>query len=330
MGRRTVGRPSPLDWIGWPGVFLALALLAGGGAAFAQAVFKVDVRLVRLLVTVQDEHGKPVGGLESADFTVYDSGVPQTVALFERHTEQPLSVALLVDISASTAQKLGFEVESVGRFLRALFAEGNPDDAAALYSFDHDVTLLSSFTRRLARLEAVLRQLRAGSGTSLYDAIYLASGGLEHRSGRRVLVVVTDGGDTTSRQSYHDALRAAHRAEAAIYSILVMPITNDPGRNIGGEHAMTTLSRDTGGRIFLPSLGPALDEAFDQVLRDLRTQYLIGYYPKDLPYSKDPFHRLRVELKDPRLRALTRTGYYRDYIASDREPGSHGSRLIFP
>ena len=92
--------------------------------------------------------------------------------------------------------------------------------------------------------------------------------------------------------------------------ILVMPITNDAGRNIGGENALAGLAAGTGGRVFTPSVGPTLDSAFAEILRDLRTQYLLGYYPRNVPPSRNRFHRLEVKLRRPDLRALARTGYY--------------------
>jgi Ca-activated chloride channel family protein len=176
--------------------------------------------------------------------------------------------------------------------------------------------LLSSFTRRQARLSNALKQVRPEGGTSLYDAIYLASEDLESRQGRHVIVVVTDGGDTTSRQSYRDALEAAHLADAVIYPILVVPITNDAGRNTGGEHALETLALGTGGRVFAPMVGAQLDQAFTDILRDLRTQYLVGYYPRDIPADAPRFHAVRVELARKDLRAATRAGYYGDTAAA--------------
>ena len=157
-----------------------------------------------------------------------------------------------------------------------------------------------------------MKSLKPVGGTSLYDAIYLASRDLETREGRRVIVVVTDGGDTTSTKTYHDALRAAQMADAVLYAILVMPITADAGRNIGGENALATLSSGTGGRVFTPSLGVSLDRAFLDILTELRTQYYLAYYPKNVPTSKDPFHRLQVRLSRADLQVLARSGYYGD------------------
>lgn len=288
-----------------------LAAAASGVALWAQEnVFRADVRLVRLLVTVKDATGALVGSLEKGDFTLYDNEVKQEVAVFEHHTAQPLSVALLVDISGSTAREFRYEFDSVGRFLKALFREGNPNDAAALYTFNWRVYLESNYTRKATRFDSALRKAKPEGGTSLYDAIYLAANDAEARDGRRVLVVVTDGGDTTSTKDFHAALEAAHLSDAVIYSILVMPITNDAGRNIGGENALATLAERTGGRVFRPGSAAQMDAAFQDILRDLRTQYLIGYYPRNVPPSKNRFHTLRVELSRPGLRAFTRNGYY--------------------
>jgi Ca-activated chloride channel family protein len=125
-------------------------------------------------------------------------------------------------------------------------------------------------------------------------------------------VVVTDGGDTTSGRRYLDAVEAVQRAEAVIYPILVIPITNDAGRNVGGENALTQISRDTGGRVFAPSVGSQMDTAFADILRDLRTQYLLAYYPHNLPADAPRFRPVRVELGRKDLQASTRTGYYGD------------------
>ena len=290
-----------------PKLLLAASLVT---ATLAQeATFRVDVSLVPILATVKDASGRLIGSLEKDDFTIFDNGAAQQIALFERRTEQPLLISLLIDNSGSTAKDLKYELQSVNRFLRALFAEGNPKDALALYSFNYEVRKLSHFTRNQATFESALKGLKSEAGTSLYDAIYLAARDLENREGRKVILVVTDGGDTTSSQDFHGALKAAHLADAVIYSVLVMPITNDAGRNIGGENALTTLGERTGGRVFAPSLGPAIDRAFTEILKELRTQYLLGFYPKNVPLSADPFHRVEVKVRGD-LRVSARNGYY--------------------
>src|SRR5580704_10669774 len=180
-------------------VAAGLSILCGlGVATLAQdSTFRVDVNLVRILATVKDNSGRLIGDLEKQDFTILDNGAAQQVAVFERRTEQPLLVSLLIDNSGSTAKDLKYEVESVNRFLHALFSEGNPKDALALYSFNYEVRLLSHFTRNQSTLEHSLRGLKGEAGTSLYDAIYLAAREIEDHEGRKVIVVVTDGGDTT-------------------------------------------------------------------------------------------------------------------------------------
>ena len=281
-------------------------------------VIRVNVRLVRLLATVKNSAGALIGSLNKTDFTVYDNGVRQEIAVFERQTEQPLSVAVLIDTSGSTGIQLKYELDSVNRFFKALLREGNPDDAAALYSFNWQVSLMSSYTRRLTRLETQLKALKSEGGTSLYDAIYLAARDLQGREGRHVMIVVTDGGDTTSTKDFHAALEAAQLADAVLYPVLVIPIQNDAGRNVGGENALTTLAAGTGARVFFPGTGAEIDNAFDDILRELRTQYLIGYYPKDVPPSKDRFHKVQLKLSDTRLRALTRSGYYGEFEDATR------------
>src|SRR5229473_6906683 len=294
-----------------------------GFACAQETTFRVDVNLVRILATVKDNAGRLVGTLNKEDFTVLDNGAPQQIAVFERRTEQPLLVSLLIDNSGSTAKDLKYEIESVNRFLRALFSEGNPKDALALYSFNYEVRMLANFTRSQATLERSLRGIKGEAGTSLYDAIWLASRELEDRDGRKVIVVVTDGGDTTSSKDFHAALKAAQLADAVIYSVLVMPITNDAGRNIGGENALTTLGARTGGRVFAPSLGPGVDKAFTDILKELRTQYLLGFYPKNVPLTSDPFHKLEITVRGGDLRVSARNGYYGE---TESSPGRSGAR----
>jgi len=292
-----------LPWL--KAVSAALALAVG-----LSAQIRVTTNLVRVLATVKNPAGEPVGTLNKEDFEILDNGVAQQVAFFERQTEQPLSIAMMVDASGSTAKDLKYEVDSVVRFFKALFAEGNPKDTVALYSFNYQVTCHNYFTHNQGPLEHSLRNIQGEAGTSLYDAIFLTSRELEPREGRKVMVIVTDGGDTTSVKDFHTALDSAQLAGASIYPVLVVPITNDAGRNLGGEHALTTMALGTGGRVFQPTLGPALDTAFSDIIKELRTQYLLAYYPKNVPLTKNRFHRLQVRVGRPDLRVSARNGYY--------------------
>ncbi len=272
--------------------------------------FAIKVNLVRLLVTVRDASGGLVSDLERRDFQVVDSGVPQNVAVFERNTSVPLSVAVLMDTSASVQNDLHYEEESVLRFVPALLEAGNPQDTFALFTFNWRTSLESDFSRNKKRAERVLHGLRGDGGTSLYDAVYLASDALAGRDGRHVMVIVTDGGDTTSYKHYGDALAAAQRADVVLYPIVVVPIAGDAGRNTGGEHALATLAASTGGRIFNPEGFARLNEAFEDILRELRTQYLLGFYPQGARQEPKRFHPLNVATTKPGLLVTARSGYY--------------------
>ncbi len=212
--------------------------------------FSVKVDLVRLLVSVRDRNGKLVTDLSKSEFQVADSGTPQQIAVFERNTSLPLSVAVLIDTSGSTVIDLRYEVQSVQRFLSSLLNAGNPTDAFELFSFNWRTNLELDFSRNKGRAERALRALHGEGGTSLYDAIFLASDSLGDREGRHVMIIVTDGGDTTSIKKYDDALVAAQQADAVLYPIVVLPVKADAGRNTGGEHALGHSGRFHGRQDF--------------------------------------------------------------------------------
>lgn len=309
----------------WASLFAGLAALAA--PAQQQPVIRVDVNLVRVVATVKTQAGELVGALRKEDFQVSDNSAPQEIAVFERQTDQPLSVALMVDTSGSTAKELKYEIDSASRFLKALLSEGNSEDRVALYSFNWQIVRNNSFTHNYASLTNSLKTLHGEAGTSLYDAIYLAARDLEDREGRKVMVIVTDGGDTTSAKNLKQALEATQLADAVIYPVVVMPITNDAGRNIGGENALKFMADGTGGRTFLPSVGPELDRAFTEIIDELRTQYLLGFYPKNVPLTKDRFHRLEVRVSRPDLRVSARNGYYGE---AEGTGGGSDSRISVP
>lgn len=273
-------------------------------------LFSVKVNLVRLLVSVRDSAGALITNLDGRDFRVLDCGVEQKIAVFERNTSLPLSVAVMIDTSGSTRADLRYEVESVVRFIPTLLNAGNPDDAFALFSFNWRVSLESDFSRSLKRAERALRALHGEGGTSLYDAIYLVSDTLSTREGRHVMVVITDGGDTTSYKKYPDALAAAQKSDVVIYPVVVIPIASDAGRNTGGEHALATLAGSTGGRIFYPDSFERMDAAFADILRELRTQYLLGYYPHDVREQPRSYHPVKIDVPNAPVRITARSGYY--------------------
>ena len=175
------------------------------------------------------------------------------------------------------------------------------------------MTERTGFTNKVSQIDRGLDQLRGGDATALYDAIYLGCKSLGRLEGRKVMVLVSDGGDTAKNTTYADALEQALRNEVMIYSLIDVPIEASAGRDLGGEHALITLAEQTGGKSFYVNDG-GLDKAFARVSDDLRTQYLLGYYPwRQAPGTN--FHRVQVTI--PRASAQDfnishRTGYYAD------------------
>jgi Ca-activated chloride channel family protein len=298
-----------------------LALASAGWLLAQQSpVIRVNVNLVRVIATVKTPSGAIVGSLGKDDFEVYDNGVRQEIVHFQRQSDQPLSVALMVDVSGSTAIDLGYEIESAGKFLRALLAEANPEDSAALYTFDDSVRQEHAFTHNYASLNAALKKIHGTAGTSLFDALCLVSKELELRQGRKVIIVVSDGGETTSHFSSHDSLQAAQLADAVVYPVVVTPIISDAGRNRGGEAFLTYIANGTGGRPFFPQPNAQLDRAFTEIVADLRTEYFLGYYPHDVPLTKDKWHKLEVREKSGKLQVFARNGYYGEADSSGAGP----------
>lgn len=288
-------------------LFVAAVAAAWLTAAWSQEVaIKVEVRLVTILATVKDAHGALVPSLNKEDFVVTEEGRPQQIRVFDRQAGTPLSVVLMVDASLSTAKDLRFEQDSAARFLRSLL---RTQDRMALYSFTHDVTQVCEFTSDVARLDKALHGIHADGGTSLYDAIFLASEQLKNHSGRHVIILITDGGDTTSTVDFHQALRKAQEADAVIYSVIIVPIPGEAGRNIGGEHALINLSDGTGGRAFQPHAAVDLDPVFKDLEAELRTQYVLGFYPQPAKNAK-PYRSLEVRTTNPSFTVQARKGYY--------------------
>lgn len=273
------------------------------------STFKVNVKLVNVFATVVDETGAPIGGLTKQDFTVFEDGKLQKIAVFTRESGLPLSIVLQVDTSLSTYKDLHLELESARRFAHTIL---RPVDALALFQFSEIVDELTPFTSSLKRIDNGISRVHPGAATAMYDALYLGSRALGRREGRKVLVVITDGGDTVSTTDYAQALRAAQEAEAIVYSIIVVPIEADAGRDIGGEHALIQISHDTGGKYFYATGINQLDQAFRKISDELRTQYQLAYYPSQR-YSDSDFRRIKILVNTPAGKDWTvraRTGYY--------------------
>jgi Ca-activated chloride channel family protein len=303
--------------------FFTATLLMLASAAYAQqapaqkqapsqpeTTLKVDVKLVNVYVTVTDDHGAPVGGLKRENFVVQEDGREQKISVFDKESAVPLSIALAIDTSLSTRHDLPLEQASAKRFARAIL---RPVDALSVYGFSETVSQATGYTAELKRIDEGIDHIRLGAATALFDAVYVTSRSLDKRQGRKVIVLITDGGDTISRVDYKEAVRAAEEAEAIVYSIIVVPIESSAGRETGGEHALIQISEDTGGKYYYATSMSQLDDAFRKISDELRTQYLLAYYPSQR-VSNSQFRRIQVAITGPAEGAAyhvrNRAGYY--------------------
>ncbi|MCU1342781.1 MAG: von Willebrand factor, type [Candidatus Acidoferrum typicum] len=260
-----------------------------------RARIRSEVSLVGTLASVLDKDGRPALDLEQSQFEVYEEGVKQKIEIFEPETQQPLDLTLMIDSSLSEIKDLEFEADAASRFIQKLV---RPADRMAIYEFADAVTQLAPFSSSVPFLQAALKHIVPGDGTALYDAVYLGAQALARNpSGRRrVIVLVTDAGETTSRADFETARRAALRADALLYTIVVRVVKNEGGRNTAGEHALETIADSTGGAIYFPNTVGELTDMFDRIDRELRTQYRLGYYPNPRP-PDGTYRSLEVRVK---------------------------------
>ena len=244
----------------------------------SRGAIKVNVNLVTVLVSVLDDHNRPAPDLPIEAFQIFEEGVKQKIDVFEAETKLPLDLALMIDSSLSAHMEIGFERDAAARFIKQVV---RPDDRMAVYSIDESVTPVAAFTNSVGTLQEAVRKIPAGSGTSIYDAIYLGSQALQKRGPerRRVIILVTDAGETTSRMDFDGARKAALRGEVLLYTIVVRPVKNENGRNTAGEHALQAITETTGGAMFYPDSAQDLAVIFDRIDSELRTQYRLAYYP---------------------------------------------------
>jgi VWFA-related protein len=287
----------------------------------------VNVDIVNILATVHDKHGGLIGNLNKDDFTVLEDGKPQTIKYFARETDVPLTIGLLVDVSASQRNLIDIERRAAHQFFTEVLRK---KDEAFLISFGEQSELLQDYTNSPRLLQEGLNQLRVSSGVSgigpgpvptigqprgtvLYDAVYLAAHEkLRPEVGRKVLVLITDGIDEGSKLRVRDAIEAAQKADAVIYSIRYY----DPGAYGGGmifgglnDSALRQMSEETGGRVFRVDRKHTLEDVFKQLQEEMRSQYSIGYTPSN--DTKDgTFRRLEVKVADKNLKVQARKGYY--------------------
>jgi Ca-activated chloride channel family protein len=247
-----------------------------------QQPIRVTVDLVNILASVTDRGNRPITNLPKEAFEIFDEGQKQDISIFEPETHLPLDIALMIDNSASA--KIGFSIEreAAAKFIRDVVRQG---DGLSVFSFSDDVRQLTGFTSEVPLLQSAVRKMKEGSGTAMYDAVYLGSQRLAERRSehRRVIIMVTDAGETTSKASFDTARREAIRAGALIYTVVLREVKGESGRNTAGEHAMETITETTGGKVFYPAGAGELDRIFQQIGLELRTQYRLGYYPEHRP-----------------------------------------------
>jgi Ca-activated chloride channel family protein len=259
-----------------------------------RGTIRAEADLVTVIASVLDKDHHPAANLTADQFEIYEEGVRQKIEVFEPDTQTPLDLALMIDCSLSETQELEFEREAAAAFIAQVV---RPTDRMAVFGFSDVVDLVGGFSGDTSYLQSSLRRLEPGAGTALYDAVFLGSQALARNpSGRRrVIVLLTDAGETTSHADFGKARDAAVRADTLLYTVCVRAVTNESGRNTAGEHALETIADTTGGAIYyldsLKDLGPT----FDLINRELRTQYRLGYYPDPKP-PQDTYRAIEVRV----------------------------------
>ena len=256
-------------------------------------VIKSQTNLVSILTSVMDKNGTPVANLPESAFSLFEEGVPQKIERFEAQTSRPVDLALMIDSSASAYMDLKFELEAAARFIRQVV---RPGDSLSVFEISDAVTEIGVFSDNVPRLESDVRRIQPGDGTSIYDALVLGSDALTRRpqDRRRAIVMVTDAGETTSGADFNEARQAAVASSELLYTIVVRPVKNENGRNTAGEHALITITDSTGGAMFMLDNVGEIQSIFDKINRELRTQYLLAYYPQPTPPPGSDRH---VELR---------------------------------
>ncbi len=269
----------------------------------------VDVDLVDVHFTVSDKKGKLFTGLKKKDFRVYEDGRPQPITNFSAETDLPLTIGLLVDTSGSIRDKLRFEQEAAIEFFYSTIRRRK--DQGMLIAFDSGVDLLQDFTDNPETLAEAVRKIRAGGGTSLYDAISLAvTAKVAGQPGRKVLIVISDGDDNASRVSLTETMAVAQKNNVSIYAISTNATAHFGTREQQrGDKTLKTFSDETGGRAFFPFKLEDLAVSFADISEELRSQYTLAYNPTNT--ARDGTYReIKVEALNRDFRVQARKGYY--------------------
>jgi Ca-activated chloride channel homolog len=273
-----------------------------------EQTLSVNVDLVNVLFTTTDRKGKFIPGLRKEDFKVYEDGKPQPITNFSAETNLPLTIALLVDTSGSVRDRLRFEQDAAIEFFDSTLIQGK--DRALIITFDSGIDLIQDYTDDSEKLSKSIRTMRAGGGTSLYDAIYLAAARkLAQQPGRRIMVVISDGDDNSSRVSMTEALETVQRNDVVIYTISTNSSGMGGDKSGRGDKVLKRFAEETGGRMFSPLKFEDLDSNFRNISEELRLQYALAYRPANL-VADGTFRKIRIEPADKRYVVRARNGYY--------------------
>ena len=279
--------------------------------------------LVHLVVTVVDRHHDFITDLDKTDFKVLDNGSPQVIRFFGRETDLPLRIALLLDTSNSIRPRLKFEKDAAIDFLDKVIRRDK--DLAFLMTFDNEPQVIQDYTSSVDLLTSAIQQQRAGGGTALNDAIYMAAEKLAHppvpvgpeTEVRRVIVVISDGDDNLSDRALSDAIDASIRSEVAVFTVststdwLAIDDASRPSKYHveGGDKVLQEFADQTGGHAFFPYRVDDLAQSFLDIGTELRSQYFIAYAPANPPPS-GVYRKIDVKTDRKGLTVRTRKGYY--------------------
>jgi VWFA-related protein len=281
-----------------------------------QGPIRVQVNLVNLFATVRNKKTKQiVSDLEQSDFKITEDGADQKISFFSREFKLPITLGLLIDTSGSETETLGAEQEAATRFLSRVLRKG---DLAMVISFDTDSDLLADLTDDQSRLDRAIRRARINApsaqgplsqqipGTVFYDAVYAACHEkLAEEAGRKALVILTDAQDEGSKLRLQDAIEAAQRTDTVVHLLLIA----DPHYGGGNEGVAKKLTDETGGRTIVVRNEKKLEEAFDQISEELRSQYTLGYYSTNTAHD-GTYRKIKADTTRKDLDVLTRRGYY--------------------
>lgn len=291
--------------------FAVLIACAASVTLLAQQRFRAGVEVVSLTVTVTDGTGHYLTDLDKDDFEVFEDGAKQNITYFTR-SQQPISLALLLDTSASMEERMGIAQEAAVGFAREL----HKDDQAEVIDFDSQVRILSPFTSDGASLEKAIRATTANGSTSLYNAIYISLKDLKKIKAnspgdirRQAIVLLSDGDDTSSLIEFDEVLDLAKRSEVAIYSIGLRQGEIARREFKEAEFVLRQLSQETGGRVFFPTDARELPKIYQAIWEELSSQYTMGYTSSN-PKRDGAWRRIQVRALRGGAIARTKTGYY--------------------